>query len=70
VPSIPGVDHQAAIRAFQRAGYEIARQGSHVVMKGHGRTLVIPRRNPINAYTLGGIVQTAGMSVDEFRALL
>ncbi len=34
------------------------------------RILTIPRHNPVNAYTMGGIVRDAGLSVAEFRKLL
>ena len=34
------------------------------------RILTIPRRNPVNAYTMGGIVQDAGLTVEAFRKLL
>jgi hypothetical protein len=30
----------------------------------------IPRHNPINAYTMGGIAHDAGLGVDEFKKLL
>ena len=29
---LPGVNHQQAIRAFQKAGFHIARQGKHITM--------------------------------------
>jgi hypothetical protein len=32
--------------------------------------LIIPRHNPINAITLGAIARDAGLSPDQFRALL
>jgi predicted RNA binding protein YcfA (HicA-like mRNA interferase family) len=32
VPRIPGVNHQDAIRALQKAGFRIVRQGKHIVM--------------------------------------
>jgi hypothetical protein len=32
--------------------------------------LTIPRHNPINAITMGGIVRDAGMTNEEFKALL
>jgi hypothetical protein len=35
-----------------------------------GRKLVIPRQNPINALTMGGIVKDAGMTIEEFRKRL
>jgi hypothetical protein len=34
------------------------------------RILTIPRHNPVNALTLGGIVRDAGLSIEEFRRLL
>jgi len=34
------------------------------------RIITIPRHNPVNAFTMGGIVRDAGLSEDEFRALL
>jgi hypothetical protein len=32
VPRIPGVNHQAAVRALEKAGFQIIRQGRHIVM--------------------------------------
>lgn len=34
------------------------------------RILTIPRANPINAYTIGGIAKDAGLTVEEFRMLI
>jgi len=34
------------------------------------RIITIPRANPINAFTMAGIVKDAGLTVDEFRELL
>jgi hypothetical protein len=34
------------------------------------RILTIPRNNPVNAYTMGGIVRDAGLSIEQFRKLL
>jgi predicted RNA binding protein YcfA (HicA-like mRNA interferase family) len=70
VPKIPGVDHRDAIRALERAGFRVIRQGKHTVMSDGTRILTIPRHNPVNAFTLGGIVRDAGMTPEEFRALL
>jgi predicted RNA binding protein YcfA (HicA-like mRNA interferase family) len=70
VAKIPGVNHQKAIRALEKAGFRIARQSKHVVMTDGRRILTIPRQNPINALTMGGIVRDAGLSVEEFKRLL
>ena len=70
MPRIPGVPHRRAVRALQKAGFRIAREGKHIVMVKDGRILTIPRHDPVNAFTLGGIVRDAGLSVQEFLALL
>ncbi|HWG20881.1 MAG TPA: hypothetical protein VG225_10145 [Terracidiphilus sp.] len=70
MPKLPGINHLRAVSAFEKAGYWILRQGSHIVMTNGTRFLVIPRHNPINAFTMGGIVQDAGLSIEEFRKLL
>jgi predicted RNA binding protein YcfA (HicA-like mRNA interferase family) len=67
---IPGVNHLDAVRALLRAGFKVVRQGKHIVMSDGARILTIPRHNPINAYTMGGIAHDAGLSVDEFKKLL
>ncbi len=67
---IPGVNHLNAVRALQRAGFTIVRQGKHVVMSNGARILTIPRHNPVNAFTLGGIARDAGLTVEQFRDLL
>jgi predicted RNA binding protein YcfA (HicA-like mRNA interferase family) len=67
---MPGVSHLDAVRALEKAGFRIARQGKHIVMTDGNRILTIPRANPINALTMGGIVRDAGLTVEEFRRLL
>jgi len=69
VPSVPGVSHRRAIRALEKAGSRVIREGKHVVMSDGVRFLTVPRRDPVNAYTTGGIVH-AGLTVEEFRKLL
>lgn len=70
MPRIPGVNHQDAVRVLQKAGFRVARQGKHIVMTDDVRIITIPRHNPVNAFTMGGIVRDAGLSEAEFRALL
>ncbi len=45
-------------------------RGTHIVMTDGTRILTIPRHNPVNAFTMGGIVRDAGLGVQEFRKLL
>jgi predicted RNA binding protein YcfA (HicA-like mRNA interferase family) len=70
VPKIPGIPHLQAVRALEKAGFRIVREGKHIVMSDGRRILTIPRHNPVNAYTMGGIAHDAGLSVEEFRKLL
>jgi len=70
VPRIPGINHLDAVRALQKAGFRIVRQSKHIVMSDGVRVITIPRNNPVNAFTMGGIVRDAGLSVEEFKNLL
>ena len=70
MPKLPGIDHLQAVSALEKAGFRIVRQGKHIVMSDGVRFLTIPRHNPINALTMGGIVRDAGLTVEEFRGLL
>lgn len=67
---IPGVNHLDVVRALEKCGFAIARQSSHIVMRRGARIITIPRHNPVNALTLGGIVRDAGLTAEEFRKLL
>jgi predicted RNA binding protein YcfA (HicA-like mRNA interferase family) len=67
---VPGVAHLHAVRALQKAGFRILRQGKHIVMTDGTRILTVPRHNPINAFTMGGIIRDAGLTVEQFRKLL
>jgi predicted RNA binding protein YcfA (HicA-like mRNA interferase family) len=69
-PKIPGVNHLDAVRALEKVGFTIVRQGKPIVMSNGTRILTIPRHNPVNAFTLGGIVRDAGLTVEQFRELL
>ena len=59
---IPGVNHLHAIRALEKAGFRVVREGKHTVMSDGERILTIPRHNPVNAFTTGGIVRDAGLT--------
>lgn len=62
MPKIPGVNHLDAVRALEKAGFRILRQGKHIVMSDGVRILTIPRHNPVNAFTMGGIARDAGLT--------
>ena len=70
MPKIPGINQKDAVRVFEKRGYKVVRQSGHIVMSNGKTRLIIPRHNPINAITLGGIAKAAGLTPDEFRNLL
>lgn len=70
MPKLPGVNHLDAVRALQKVGFRIARQGKHIVMTDGTRTLTVARHNPVNAFTMARIVVDAGLTIDGFRELL
>ena len=70
MPKIPGVNHLRAINAFEKSGFKVVRQGKHIVMSDGTHFITIPRHNPVNAITLGGIVKDAGLTITRFKELL
>jgi predicted RNA binding protein YcfA (HicA-like mRNA interferase family) len=65
------VNGTEAARALRRAGFEILRQtGSHLIMRKDTRTVVVPQHKPIKPGTLKGMIEQAGMTVEEFAAWL
>lgn len=69
MPGIPGINHLDAVRALQKAEFVVVRQGKHIVMSNGARILTDPRHDPVNAFTLRGIVRDAGLTVEQFREL-
>ena len=70
MPKLPGINHLNAVRALEKVGFTVVREGKHTVMTNGTRILTIPRHNPVNALTMGGIVRDAGLTIEEFRRLL
>jgi len=64
---IPSMPHLRVVKAFEKLGYRILRQGKHIVMTDGKSIVTIPRHNPVNRWTLAGIIKEAGLTVDEFR---
>ncbi len=52
MPRLPGVNHQVAVRALEKAGFEVIRRGKHIVMSDGTRQVS---------------VQDAGLTVEAFR---
>ncbi len=73
MPKLPRISGRKAVRAFQRAGWEIARQrGSHVILTKPGSiyTLSIPLHRVLGPGLLRDLIRKAGLTVEEFKELL
>lgn len=64
------INHRRAIRAFEKVGFRVIREGKHVSMSDGQRYLTIPRNDPLNPYTLRILIRAAGLSEEAFKALL
>jgi len=71
---MPVVSGRAAVQAFERVGFEIDHQtGSHVILRqvaSPHRRLTVPDHRELARGTLRSLIRQAGLTVEEFRALL
>jgi predicted RNA binding protein YcfA (HicA-like mRNA interferase family) len=70
MPKLPGVNHLRAVKALQKAGFQIDRQSKHIFLSKGAIKVVVPRNNPVDAYTMAAIVRDAGLTIDHFKELL
>jgi predicted RNA binding protein YcfA (HicA-like mRNA interferase family) len=70
VAKLAGIPHLKAVRALEKTGFRTVRQSKHIVMSDGECILTIPRSNPMDAYTMGGIIRDAGLIIEKFRELL
>ncbi|MDX2140692.1 MAG: type II toxin-antitoxin system HicA family toxin [Chloroflexota bacterium] len=72
---LPVISGQECRRALEKVGFVLDRQrGSHMIMRRDepppARTVVVPDHRELDRGTLRGIIRQAGLTVDEFLALL
>jgi len=73
MPPVPILRPFDAVKVFEGLGWEIARQrGSHIVMTKPGaiQTLSIPNHPTVARGTLRSLIRKAGLTVEEFVAVL
>jgi len=58
------------VKAFEKNGFWITRQGKHIIMTNGKRIITVPMATPIDAYTMAGIVNDAGLTIEEFKKLI
>jgi predicted RNA binding protein YcfA (HicA-like mRNA interferase family) len=66
----PLVSHKRVVRAFVRAGFRVVRQGKHISMWNGETMITIPRNDPVDPWTLKGILRDAGLTIEEFLDLI
>ena len=65
------VNGAEAVRALKRFGFIQLRQtGSHLILRKENRTVVVPQHKPLKPGTLKGIVEQAGLTLEQFATEL
>ena len=71
---LPRVSGREVVKALLKIGYEQdRRRGSHIILRqvaAPHRRLLVPDHNEVAKGTLRAIIRQAGLTVDEFKALL
>jgi len=58
-------------RALKRFGFvELRQTGSHLVLRKENRTVVVPQHKSLKPGTLKGIIEQAGLTLEQFVAKL
>ena len=69
MPKYPDVSGEEAVRALKRLGFVFLRQnGSHAIMRCGSRGCVVPMHHEINRGTLKGVLEQAGVTLEDFQA--
>lgn len=71
-PKLPVVSGLEVIKALTKAGFrQTSQRGSHVKMRHpSGRTAIVPLHDELAPGTLRSVLKQAGLTVEEFIALL
>jgi predicted RNA binding protein YcfA (HicA-like mRNA interferase family) len=72
VPPLPVVSGDQFVKAMEKLGYQWVRtKGSHMSLRCPGRKpLYVPRHRELDRGTLKGLINDAGVTVDELIQLL
>lgn len=71
--SLPALSGREVVRAFEKDGWQVARQrGSHVILvkEGSMATLSVPDHKEVARGTLRSLIRASGLTVEHFCALL
>ena len=69
MPQLPRMSRREVVRAFEKHGWDVARQrGSHIIMvkTGQNVTLSITDHKEVAKGTLRSLIRSAGLTVQQF----
>ncbi len=71
-PGLPLISGKAAVQALEHAGFApVSTRGSHQKLRGpEGRIVIVPLHRELKRGTLASILRQAGLTAEEFQALL
>lgn len=69
---LPALSGQQCVAALEKAGFYVARRGKHITMRRDNppARVTIPNHKTLKKGTVRSIIRQAGLTVDEFLALL
>jgi predicted RNA binding protein YcfA (HicA-like mRNA interferase family) len=70
VRDVPSLNHKRIIRAFEKKGFRVARQGKHITMTDGANIVIVPRNNPVKRKTLLKMLESTGLTINDFKELL
>ncbi|WP_375380636.1 type II toxin-antitoxin system HicA family toxin [uncultured Sphingomonas sp.] len=66
MPKLPVLPARDIVRGLDRLGFEqISQRGSHLKLRRHAATVIVPMHREVRRGTLASILEQAGVSVDE-----
>ena len=61
------VNGAEAVRALKRSGFvPLCQTGSHLILRKGERTVVVPQHKPLKPGTLKGVIEQAGLTLEQF----
>ena len=73
MPTLPLLSGKEVTRSFEKLGWTVARRKSnHIILtkKGETATLSVPNHQEVAKGTLRSLIRLAGLTVDEFSAVM
>ncbi|MEP0764688.1 MAG: type II toxin-antitoxin system HicA family toxin [Chloroflexota bacterium] len=69
---LPDLSGQRCVAALEKAGFYVVRRGKHITMRRDDppARVTIPNHKTLKKGTVRSIIRQAGLTVDEFLALL